>query len=72
VKICPVNYLVEVKNYPSCLEEDICIYCTNCLYGCPVGAVIMDIEEKEGFLLNLLNKNGIDPKGPSLTRLLKL
>ncbi len=69
VKNCPVNYLVEVKNNPSCLEEDICIHCTNCLYGCPAGAVIMDIEEKEGFLINLLKRNGIDPKGPSLTRL---
>jgi ferredoxin len=68
---CPVNYLVIKNGYPATLEEDICVHCTNCLYYCPNGAVVMDLYNKKEFFIKQLTEQNLEPDGNSISRLIK-
>lgn len=71
IEKCPVNYLVLKGGYPEKLEEDICVHCTNCLYHCPSGAVVMDLYDKKPFYLIQLQEQKLEPDGHSISRLIK-
>ncbi|KAF0091725.1 MAG: hypothetical protein FD141_1514 [Fusobacteria bacterium] len=68
---CPVNYLVIKDGYPTMLPDDICVHCTNCLYYCPNGAVVMDLYDKKSFYMKQLAKQKLEPDGISISRLIK-
>lgn len=70
VEKCPVNYLVIKDGYPATLDEDICVHCTNCLYHCPSGAVVMDLYDKKPFYLKQLQEQKLNPDGHSISRLI--
>jgi len=70
VKKCPVNYLIVKDGYPTISPIDICVHCTNCVYHCPTGAVIMDLANKEGFYRKQLEEQGLEPDGPSISKLI--
>jgi NAD-dependent dihydropyrimidine dehydrogenase PreA subunit/flavodoxin len=71
IEKCPVNYLVIKNGYPATLGEDICIHCTNCLYYCPSGAVVMDLYNKKEFFIKQLAEQDLKPDGLSISRLIK-
>lgn len=71
VEKCPVNFLVIKNGYPTTLEEDICVHCTNCLYYCPSGAVIMDLSNKKTFYIKKLKEQKLEPDGNSISRLIR-
>ncbi len=71
VEKCPVNYLVIKDGYPATIEKDICVHCTNCLYYCPNGAVVMDLYNKKPFFIKQLKEQNLEPDGLSISRLIK-
>lgn len=71
IEKCPVNYLMIKDGYPATLDEDICVHCTNCLYHCPSGAVVMDLYDKKQFYTKQLKAQKLDPNGHSISRLIK-
>ncbi len=68
---CPVNFLVIKDGYPMTLSNDICVHCTNCLYYCPNGAVVMDLYDKKPFYMKQLAAQNLEPDGVSISRLIK-
>ncbi len=70
VKKCPVNYLVVKDGYPTVSPIDSCVHCTNCLYYCPTGAVIMDMNYQETFYRKKLKEQKLEPDGPSISKLI--
>lgn len=69
VKACPTLDLRLDAGIVTHREDSHCIHCTNCLVVCPEEAVILPLEDRSKFILSLLQKQRLDPSGPSRSKL---